>query len=84
MQPKIGDVILRANAAGGFDIVEAVTEHPVMDPVPDARAALALAFHCGAKTVWQQNVDNRGRKMGDPYPLQFDPDSRHNTPTDSR
>ena len=77
MQPEIGDVILRANAAGGFDVIEAVTEHPVVDALPDARSALSVAFHCGAKAVWQQIVDNRGRKMGDPYPLQFEPDNRH-------
>jgi hypothetical protein len=57
------------DAAGGFDVVDAVTHHMVASPVSDATSAVAAAVRCGAKSIWQQSVYNRGREMGEPYLL---------------
>jgi hypothetical protein len=61
-----GDVILRASIDGsGFHVVDAMSQNRVAGPLP-LTAAVAYAHQCGAAHIFQQNVDLRGRLMGDP------------------
>ena len=69
MQPQTGDIILRANTASGFELVDAVTHHRIAGPWPDLQPALDAATSSGARAIWHQNVDHRGRVLGEPFQL---------------
>ena len=70
-EPQLGDVLLRANSVGGFQIVDAVSGKVVIASLPTLEAAVEAARGRGA--IWQQSVDNRGRPLGDPYRLLHPP-----------
>ena len=69
MHPEAGDVILRATASSGFEVIDAITHRIVAGPLATAHAAIAAAMQYGARGIWQQSIDNRGRVLGDPYKL---------------
>jgi hypothetical protein len=60
-----GDVILRASIDGAFHVLDACSLAPVAGPLPLV-AALTFAHGHGARHIFQQAVDKRGRVMGDP------------------
>lgn len=67
--PKAGDVLLRGSLEEGFQLTEAVTGRVLRDdflPLPEALRA--AGWQHGVE-VWQQNVDNRGRVLGEPFRL---------------
>jgi hypothetical protein len=75
--PAVNDLILRGNPTLGYELVDAVSCQPIGERVPTVGAALAVAHERGASRVWQQNLDNRGRPLGDLIPI---PDSDTHVP----
>jgi len=66
--PQDGDVFLRGDAMGGFHVLDAMSLEPIAGPIHSVEVAIEVArLHGGA--IWQQTVDNRGRPLGDPFPL---------------
>jgi hypothetical protein len=64
-----GDVIIRSLSEDGFLLVDAVTRKTLNGPFPTFADALnaALGFVKPGATIWQENVDNRGRPLGPPF-----------------
>ncbi len=67
------DVILRGDTLTGFHIVDAITGAHIAGPLPSLLAAIEAARQHGARAIWQQSVDNRGRALGDPMRLLYPP-----------
>jgi hypothetical protein len=68
--PQPGDLILRESSAGGFEIVDAITDEHIAGPMQLSRAIQAAKAY-GAITLWQQNVDHRGRALGRPQRIEL-------------
>ena len=66
--PKMGDVILRS-LDGSFELVDALTGQRLFHNILSLPAAVEIARQLGAAQIWQQNVDNRGRALGEPFRL---------------
>ena len=66
--PQAGDVLLRGSDDTGFELVNPHTLDRVDGPFVSMFAAVEAARALGTK-VWQQSFDNRGRPLGDPFPL---------------
>jgi hypothetical protein len=66
--PPAGDVLLRGSDDTGFELVNPHTLDRVDGPFVTMFAAVQAARALGAQ-VWQQSFDNRGRPLGDPFPL---------------
>jgi hypothetical protein len=66
--PERGDVLLRGSQDSGFVVRDAVTQE-LLSWRLDFSEALALARARGARIVWQQVLDDRGRPLGQPRPL---------------
>ena len=64
-----GDVILRGDTHSGFHLYDARTDAHLAGPIPSLPAAIEVARQHGAPAIWQQNTDNRGRPLGEPFRL---------------
>ena len=64
--PKHGDVLIRVFVGSSFQLVDAMTREQIAI-VPALDVAVKLASEYGA--VWRENVDNRGRPLGEPVLL---------------
>jgi len=62
-----GDVLLRVYAGSSFELLDAIT-HEQIAIVPAIEFAIRIAADRHA-LLWQQNVDNRGRPLGEPVLL---------------
>jgi len=71
--PAIGDVILRGSIDGAFTVLEARKGVRVAGPLP-LHEALTYARAHGARNIFQQVVDERGRITGDPSRLVPNPE----------
>lgn len=70
MTPKFGDVLIRGNVSGGYEVVDAVMFKRLSEVhASTLYEALVIARLQGGR-IWQQVVDQRGRPLGDPTPLQ--------------
>lgn len=69
MKPRFGDVLIRGDVTSGYEIVDAVTFKPLGTHASTLEAALVVARMQGGR-IWQQTVDQRGRPLSDPKPLQ--------------
>jgi hypothetical protein len=70
LTPKFGDVLIRGDLNGGYEVVDAVTLQPLSSGhCATLDAALTVARLRGGR-IWQQAVDHRGRPLGDPIRLQ--------------
>ena len=65
--PERGDLMLRGSFGQGFEVLDAETMHPVVEGVHSLAEALAFAQQRGPCTLWQLNVDDRGRMIGAPF-----------------
>jgi hypothetical protein len=70
--PTRGDVILRGSIGGAFLVMDAITMHRVTGPLP-LQEAVGFARELGARTIFQQPVDGRGRILADPLRLERAP-----------
>ena len=61
-------MLLRGSHDTGFELVNPDTLGRVRGPFATMLAAIEAARGVGAK-VWQQSFDNRGRPLGDAFPL---------------
>jgi hypothetical protein len=66
---KLGSVVLRAAFNDGFVLADLQTDALVERNLPSLQAAVEAARRLGVTEIWQQNVDNRGRPLGDPFKL---------------
>jgi hypothetical protein len=64
--PQPGDVLIRNVTAGRYELVDAVSLRLIDGPFGGFPAAVAAARLRNARAIWQQNVDSRGRPLGDP------------------
>lgn len=65
--PTRGDVLIRVYAGSSFQLVDAMTREQIAI-IGDLKMAVRIGSdHGGA--VWRENVDNRGRPIGDPILL---------------
>lgn len=71
--PQPGDILIRSNPAGGYELVDAVSQVFIDGPFKVALTAVAAARLREARAIWQQNVDDRGRPLGDPFRLPIGP-----------
>ena len=70
MKPKFGDVLIRGEVNGGYEVVDALTLRRLSEThAHTLDDALMLARMQGGR-IWQQAVDHRGRPLSDPTPLQ--------------
>ena len=72
--PQAGDVLIRVltnTTPTTYVILEAETHRPLDGPFPSmAEAAIAAAKHTSSiGSVWQENLDQRGRPLGPPLRL---------------
>jgi hypothetical protein len=70
-QPVPGDLILRGSFGTGFELVDAVTHTVKVSNLPTVESALKAAMRLQPNCVWQQNVDERGRPIGELFRLPF-------------
>jgi hypothetical protein len=65
--PKPGDILLRGSLDAGYTLVDLTTGKPISEGFfTELRVALNAALDSGASSVWQENLDNRGRPLGPP------------------
>ena len=65
--PQPGDVLIRDVMAGRYELVDVVSLRFIDGPFDGFQAAVAAARLKNARAIWQQNVDSRGRPLGDPF-----------------
>jgi hypothetical protein len=63
-EPERREVILRGSG-NHYIVVDVATERPLSGPVK-LSVALQMAKSVGARAVWQENLDDRGRPLGPP------------------
>ena len=63
--PVTGDVVLRGSIDGRFTVLDALTLSRIAGPFT-LQNALTIARRYGARTIFQQRVDERGRNLADP------------------
>jgi hypothetical protein len=62
-----GDVLVRHFVGSSLELVDANTHRPIAI-VPTLHHAVTIAAGRGGR-VWSENVDNRGRALGEPILL---------------
>ncbi len=67
--PQAGDIVVRGSFQAGFEVLEALTLHPVVEGVRSISEAIHLARERGAAALWHLNTDDRGRALGPPLRL---------------
>jgi hypothetical protein len=68
-EPQRGDILIRALKNQRFTLLDVVTTKFLSGPFEGFPAAAAAARARNARMIWQQNVDERGRALGDPFVL---------------
>jgi hypothetical protein len=68
--PVTGDVVLRGSIAGHFTVLDAIALTRIAGPL-SLLDALAFARQRGARRIYQQPVDQRGRNLADPALFAF-------------
>ena len=66
--PAPGDVVLRGSMDGRFTVLDAIRLTRMAGPF-SLVDALAFARQRGARHIYQQPVDERGRSLADPAPF---------------
>lgn len=67
--PQVGDILIRALKNQRFTLMDVVTTKFLSGPFDGFPAAAAAARARKARMIWQQNVDDRGRALGDLFVL---------------
>jgi hypothetical protein len=68
--PGTGDVVLRGSIDGHFTVLDAIQLTRIAGPL-SLVDALAFARLRGARHIFQQPVDERGRNLADPAHFAF-------------
>jgi len=68
--PAAGDVVLRGSIDGFFTVLDAIQLTRIAGPL-SLVDALAFARRRGARRIFQQPVDERGRNLADPAHFAF-------------
>jgi hypothetical protein len=66
--PRVGDILIR-NTGDMFQLTDVVTGKHIAGPFKGCMLAAAAARIRGARAIWRQHVDERGRPLGDPFKL---------------
>ena len=67
--PQVGDILIRGLKNERFTLLDVVTTKFLSGPFDTFPAAAAAARALNARMIWQQNVDERGRPLGNLFPL---------------
>ena len=63
-----GDLLIRPVKGGRFELVELASQKHVGAGVFETiAAAVSAARALNPQAIWQQNIDDRGRPLGDPF-----------------
>ena len=73
VEPHVGDVILSGSSETGFTLEDAMSR-TLHQNLPTLQDAIAAARRHGAREMWQQNLDMRGRPIGEPIRLLLPPE----------
>lgn len=65
--PQPGDLLVRGTAPDRFELVDAVSFEFVDGPFVNLQTALEAAIAREAPAIWQQNFDDHGRPLYDPF-----------------
>ena len=68
--PVTGEVVLRGSMDGRFTVLDAIHLTRIAGPL-SLVDALAFARLWGARHIFQQPVDERGRNLAEPAPFAF-------------
>jgi hypothetical protein len=71
--PQVGDILIRNTASDMFLLTDVVTGKHIAGPFKGFMLAAAAARIRGGRAIWQQNVDERGRPLGEPFKLPEQP-----------
>ena len=73
LSPEPGDVLIR-NEVSGFTVVDAVNLRELSGPhLSTAAAFVAARGLVSTGHVWRDNLDGRGRTIGQPFLLELQP-----------
>ena len=67
--PQVGDILIRALKNQRFTLMDVVTTKFLSGPFDGFPAAVAAARARQTRVIWQQNVDERGRALGDLFAI---------------
>jgi hypothetical protein len=67
--PQVGDILIRGLKNQRFTLLDVVTSKFLAGPFDGLPAAAAAARALKARRVWQQDVEERGRPLGNLFPL---------------
>jgi hypothetical protein len=67
--PQPGDILIRNLQADRFELVDVITLKYLAGPFNSFPDAVRAAHQRHARAIWQQNVDARGRPLGEPFRL---------------
>lgn len=59
-------IILRGSLERGYTLVDFSTGEQISEVFAELQPAIDAALNSGATTIWQENLDNRGRALGPP------------------
>jgi hypothetical protein len=71
--PQVGDILIRNTANDMFLLTDVVTGKHLAGPLKGYMLAVDAARMRGARAIWQQNVDARGRALGELFKLPEQP-----------
>ena len=67
--PQAGDILIHGLKKQRFTLLDVVTTKYLSGPFDGFPAAAAAARARNARMIWQQNVDDQGHPLGDPFVL---------------
>lgn len=67
--PQRRDLLIRSLPEDRFELVEVVSLRLIDGPFDGFDAAAVAARLRNVRAIWQQNIDVRGRPLGDPFKL---------------
>lgn len=70
MKPKFGDVLIRGDVNGGYEVVDALTLRRLSEVHASTLDMALMVARLQGGRIWQQAVDHRGRPLSDPVLLQ--------------
>ena len=75
--PEPGDIVIRGTTAQGFELVDPLSARHIAGPFATFTVAAIAARAKGARVIWQQSIDHRGRSLGEPLRLSIATRSPH-------
>ena len=65
MKPRFGDVLIRGDIDGGYEVVDALSHQRLVETHSATLAEALVVARLRGGRIWQQAVDRRGRPLSD-------------------